>query len=155
LEHARLVRFDDQAWEILPGPLFTVPLEFAVAPNGELWAMTDQGFSQYDGATWLYAGVRPQGITRFAFAADGSIWLGGSGSQLAHYQPVTARLDFIVTPIPTITPNPTLPTLPPGPAPSPSVTPTLDPSLPTPPPPPTLDTMADWRKRTTGSPQRG
>ncbi len=122
-EPTRLVRFNAQTWEILPGPSFTVLLEFAVAPNGELWAMTDQGFSRYDGATWLYAGVRPQGMTRFAFAADGSIWLGGSGGQLAHYQPATARLDFIVTPIPTITPDPTLLTPPPGPAPSPSVTP--------------------------------
>ena len=73
-EQARLVHFDGQAWEPVPGPRFTSLLELAVAPNGELWAMTDQGFFRYDGATWPYAGVRPRGITRFAFAADGSIW---------------------------------------------------------------------------------
>jgi ligand-binding sensor domain-containing protein len=118
-----LARFDGQTWSGLPYPPSTWVAEFAVAPNGVLWAVTDQGPAQFNGTTWLYANGAPRDITRMAFAPDGTLWLGGQGGRLIHYQPSTAQFAIVLTPVPTITPNPTLFTTPSGPAPSPSATP--------------------------------
>ncbi|HET7090935.1 MAG TPA: hypothetical protein VFL17_20075, partial [Anaerolineae bacterium] len=119
----QLARFDGQTWEDIPYPPSTAALEFAVAPDGVLWAVTDQGLAQYNGMTWLYVNDAPRDITRMAFAPDGTLWLGGQGRRLIRYQPSMAQSDVVLTPVPTLTPKPALVTTPSGFGPRPTATP--------------------------------
>ncbi len=117
-----LARFNGRTWEDIPYPPSTWLVDFAVAPNAVLWAVTDQGLAQFNGTTWLYVNGAPRDLTRIAFAPNGSLWLGGRGGRLVHYQSSTAQFDIVLTPIPTITPDPVLFATPSGPVPRPTAT---------------------------------
>jgi hypothetical protein len=125
---SQLAHLNGQTWEIVPVPTLGLS-NFAIAPDSTPWALTTQGVARFDGTQWLLDTNLTGDFTSMTFASDGTLWLGGRGGQLAHYQPTTDQLNVVVTPLPTptpyptFTPDPSAPAQPIGPAPSPSVTP--------------------------------
>jgi sugar lactone lactonase YvrE len=125
---SQLAHFNGQTWEIVPIPTLGLS-NVAIAPDSTPWALTTHGVARFDSIQWLFDTNLTGDFTSMTFASDGTLWLGGRGSQLAHYQPTTGQLNVVVTPLPTLTPYPTFtpdpsaPAQPIGPAPSPSITP--------------------------------
>ncbi len=67
--------FDGQAWQFYTtadGLPSDAVRNLSVAPNGAVWAITDQGVARFDGQNWLPV----NGISAYdlAFAPDGSAW---------------------------------------------------------------------------------
>jgi ligand-binding sensor domain-containing protein len=51
-------------------------LDLAVAPDGTLWAVTDNGVARLDGERWHMVPEAPRWSRVMAFAPDGSAWFG-------------------------------------------------------------------------------
>ncbi len=113
-----LVRFEGANPQTFANLPFDQIDDLTSAPNGEVWAATDQGVVRFDGSTWRQATGLPNGVTQIAFAPDGSIWLGDWTGTVSRVDPAT--IEFTILPArPTVIPpifNSSLPTPPPTPA---------------------------------------
>lgn len=118
-------------WTSMAPLTYTGLRRLSAAPGGTLWALTDQGLAHDDGTTWVYGtdalpGLTPNalaGMTQLAFGPDGSLWLGGQGGRVAHYEPRRAQLTILATPLPMPDATPVQITQPNGPVPTPTDTP--------------------------------
>ena len=84
-----VVRFDGQAWKqytTADGLPSNRIIDFSVAPDGMVWAITDRGVARFGGDVWLPVNGISGGINVMAFAPDSSVWFGTS-SGVVHYQP--------------------------------------------------------------------
>jgi ligand-binding sensor domain-containing protein len=69
--------FDGQAWKFYTtadGLPSDAVKNLAVAPDGAVWAITDQGVARFDGQKWLLLDGVPGSAYDLAFAPDGSAW---------------------------------------------------------------------------------
>jgi uncharacterized repeat protein (TIGR01451 family) len=88
--HGGLARFDGQSWmeyTVADGLLSDRIVDFVVASDDVLWAITDEGLAYFNGDAWESTSWdRDLGtVNAIAFAPDGTIWLGTS-SGAVHFQ---------------------------------------------------------------------
>jgi ligand-binding sensor domain-containing protein len=86
-EKQTVVRFDGQRWTRYPidqrqpsGYLSGL----TVAPNGELWTISDGNVVHFDGQRWQMPLDLPTGVSALAFAPEGTLWL-ASQQGITHY----------------------------------------------------------------------